>query len=641
MVGKRETFGHIQDRLSSVTNPLSHAASYGYDAAGRISAAADANGSSFAFAYDILGRLASATAPDGQTTYAYDLAGNLTTVEGPQTKLQFGYDAAGRVTATSAQDKIANLGGAFTYTYDAAGNRLAMTASGYTWSYSYDALNRPVTITAPGGTQFQFTYDAAGRRTRMDMGAAVAADYVYDAANQLTGITYRRKADNAVIAQVGYTYDTAGNRATMADDFGAHTFGYDDLHRLTSAVHPSSGALSVQSEAFAYDAVGNRTSDAVRSGYAYDAANRLNSDSQDTYAYDNNGNLTAKTRTSDNAQTTYVYDAQNRLTQVARGTTDTATYRYDALGRRIAKTVTHNGATVADKHFIYDGEDIAFVTDAAGALKAMYTHGPGTDEPLMLRKGASDYFLLADGLGSIIAIADQTGNIAERTQYQAYGRPVFKNEVTGSTSSWSQTGNLYSYTAREWDAETGLFYYRARYYAPDTGRFIQKDPIGFAGGDPNLYAYVNANPINHYDPSGLFLYPWENAVSIIGGTELQRLAMQIVLNRVFRTRRGRELEDMIRGPWYRHGHPISLEINCAGVLGATGDTIFIDSAEALRLSIETSSGPRIPSLTGIVAHELGHAVTGTRDTGINMMDNVSQNENPIIQELGFSARIKY
>ncbi|MFA5162848.1 MAG: RHS repeat-associated core domain-containing protein, partial [Elusimicrobiales bacterium] len=491
-----------QGRLASVTDPLNHAAAYGYDAAGRISAAADANGSSFAFGYDILGRLTSATAPDGQTVYSYDLANNLTSIEDPRTKLQFGYDAAGRVTATSAQDKIANLGGAFTYTYDAAGNRLAMTASGYTWSYSYDALNRPVTITAPGGTQFQFTYDAAGRRTRMDMGTAVAAEYVYDAANQLTGITYRRKTDNAVIASVGYTYDTAGNRAAMTDDFGAHTFGYDDLHRLTSAVHPSSGALSVQSETFAYDAVGNRQSDAVRAGYAYDAANRLNSDSQYTYAYDNNGNLTTKTRASDNAQTAYIYDAQNRLTQVNLPSGYSETLRYDATGRRIAKTITHNGETIREQHYIYDGEDIAFVTGADGALKATYTHGPGTDEPLMLRKGASDYYLLADGLGSIIAIADQTGTVVERAQYQAYGKPVFRNEITASTSSWSQTGSLYSYTAREWDAETGLFYYRARYYAPDTGRFIQKDPIGFNGGDTNLYAYVYNNPGLYRDASG-------------------------------------------------------------------------------------------------------------------------------------------
>ena len=61
----------------------------------------------------------------------------------------------------------------------------------------------------------------------------------------------------------------------------------------------------------------------------------------------------------------------------------------------------------------------------------------------------------------------------------------------------------YGFTGREWDKETGLYYYRARYYDPKGGRFIGKDPIGFNGGDVNLYRYVSNNPVNWRDPSGL------------------------------------------------------------------------------------------------------------------------------------------
>lgn len=38
---------------------------------------------------------------------------------------------------------------------------------------------------------------------------------------------------------------------------------------------------------------------------------------------------------------------------------------------------------------------------------------------------------------------------------------------------------------------------------PKLGRFTAKDPIGFAGGDTNLYAYVMNDPINLTDPLGL------------------------------------------------------------------------------------------------------------------------------------------
>ena len=49
---------------------------------------------------------------------------------------------------------------------------------------------------------------------------------------------------------------------------------------------------------------------------------------------------------------------------------------------------------------------------------------------------------------------------------------------------------------------TGLYYFKARVYAPSLGRFLEPDPIGFAGG-LNLYAYVGGDPINFTDPTGL------------------------------------------------------------------------------------------------------------------------------------------
>jgi hypothetical protein len=53
-------------------------------------------------------------------------------------------------------------------------------------------------------------------------------------------------------------------------------------------------------------------------------------------------------------------------------------------------------------------------------------------------------------------------------------------------------------------------YYRARYYDPGVGRFISEDPIGFDGGDPNLYRYVGNSPINFTDPSGLMFEEFLN-----------------------------------------------------------------------------------------------------------------------------------
>ena len=85
-----------------------------------------------------------------------------------------------------------------------------------------------------------------------------------------------------------------------------------------------------------------------------------------------------------------------------------------------------------------------------------------------------------------------TGTVAAEYTYDAFG------QIT-------QTGPLqqpFGFTGREFDAESGLYYYRARYYDPALGMFIQSDPIGFAAGDLNIYAYVGNDPANWSDPSG-------------------------------------------------------------------------------------------------------------------------------------------
>ena len=45
----------------------------------------------------------------------------------------------------------------------------------------------------------------------------------------------------------------------------------------------------------------------------------------------------------------------------------------------------------------------------------------------------------------------------------------------------------------------------ARDYDAETGRFTAKDPLGFGGGDTNLYGYALGDPVNLADPTGLIL----------------------------------------------------------------------------------------------------------------------------------------
>jgi RHS repeat-associated protein len=104
-------------------------------------------------------------------------------------------------------------------------------------------------------------------------------------------------------------------------------------------------------------------------------------------------------------------------------------------------------------------------------------------------------FYHADGLGSMTELTDGSGTVVQRYSYEAFGA------LLASRGTVTQP---YTFIARELDPETGLYHYRARTYDPTTGRFLQEDPVGFEGGDYNLYRYVLNDPVNLVDPFGLF-----------------------------------------------------------------------------------------------------------------------------------------
>lgn len=165
----------------------------------------------------------------------------------------------------------------------------------------------------------------------------------------------------------------------------------------------------------------------------------------------------------------------------------TASFIYDSFGRRTGKTV--NGTTT---NFVYDGLNPVQEKNGATVTANLLT-GLGIDEFFTRADGGGVRALLPDALGSTVALGDGTGVLQTQYTYEPFG---FVSQ-TGAASTSS-----YKYTGRE-DDGTGLMYYRARYYHPRMQRFISEDPIGFRGGDVNLYGYVRNNPVNLTDPQGL------------------------------------------------------------------------------------------------------------------------------------------
>ena len=91
-----------------------------------------------------------------------------------------------------------------------------------------------------------------------------------------------------------------------------------------------------------------------------------------------------------------------------------------------------------------------------------------------------------------MALTDGSGSVQTEYTYEPFG-----NVTTAGTSST----NTFGFTGRENDG-TGMNFYRARYYDPRLQSFLNQDPIGLSAG-PNLYAYVQNNPLALADPVGL------------------------------------------------------------------------------------------------------------------------------------------
>ncbi|MFN0138455.1 MAG: RHS repeat-associated core domain-containing protein [Pyrinomonadaceae bacterium] len=162
-------------------------------------------------------------------------------------------------------------------------------------------------------------------------------------------------------------------------------------------------------------------------------------------------------------------------------------YRYDALGRRVSRGL---GYGKEQTKFTYDGQDV-LVDDNFGT-QTKYLNGEGIDNKLRATTGSTTSYFLADHLGSTNGLANSSGVLTASNSYDSFGNPTNTN-----------FSSRYQFTGRESDNFSGLQFSRARFYDPNLGRFISEDPIGFDGGDVNLYVYVKNNPARYTDPFGL------------------------------------------------------------------------------------------------------------------------------------------
>ena len=334
--------------------------------------------------------------------------------------------------------------------------------------------------------------------TQKTLANGVIETHTFDAAGRETKVEQRNAS--GVLSSFTSVYDNVNQRTSVSEAGGSATaYAYDDDGQLLSETRTGNHPYSI---AYVYDEVGNRTRKVegdLTTSYVYDDANELVSQetrdsshvvvSQGTSSYDANGNVTQQVE--DGQITSFIWNPQNYLMSVRAPDGSSESYAY--CGEGIRRTVTNASGL---RRFIRDGQNILLEADGNGATIRRYTHmGESWGALLSLHEGQSSRYYGFDGNANTRVLTDASGAVSDAYLYSAFGEEL---QMSGSSANPLRFGGEVGY----YRDEAERVYVRARHLDVSDGRWLSRDPIGFGGGDWNLYRYVGNDPTVLVDPSG-------------------------------------------------------------------------------------------------------------------------------------------
>ena len=475
---------------------------------GRVWQRTDRSGTTVCAGYDRFGRALDverhyAKGGKVRARYSYNLAGELKTAETGPFSLTYSYSPAGRLMAVST----------------AEGERLS--------SFGYNAQGNVCDETCPGGLHAFQSYDPvtrflAARSARYGGVLLHKAEYHFTAQGNLAAAAYETLGRDPLAGS--YTYDAHSRLIHTRMSQGA--FQADESH---------AGRLHSNETSVRETLSENMHKDELYADPPY---------VDETYEYDNSGNMIFFTRTGNilpsvtrsfeiaadsnrieaavinglrrvfsyhahggperlaNGQSAS-YDAFGRLSAVDSGEISEE-YVYDARGKRAVKTDSAGTRTV-----YFTGNSLAGdYTRRSGGCEMLKLSFGGMLNTVLLKSDTEAETLrqVTDQRGSVILTLDRAGNLLLHEAFSPYGEAIA--DETGGGMQETPPPALYRFAGREYDRATGLCYLGARYYSPEDGRMITPDDAAYAfpGGlsGLNLYAYCLDNPETFEDVSGNF-----------------------------------------------------------------------------------------------------------------------------------------
>jgi RHS repeat-associated protein len=342
---------------------------------------------------------------------------------------------------------------------------------------------------------YYYGYDKAGNRTSMfDENRALDTNYVYDVSDPTL-------------------YNSQGNRL---------------MYSYSTGLQLQGGGAVEEERWYSYDLVGNVRYVTQRINGDTAGSPPVNTDAQwftgTGFNYTTGGQIwiARKERWRLYNQNATPTSLRGHINQATHSYVSAMEYRYDsATERYMVRARDPQYLTVpqrSDGTLAVEGGEWH---DYNGGIYADYTMAMGANGPSVQEKSAQvpglaqyDYAAAANNkqhylhgnlIGTTEAVSGQRqgstgGAMVGRRVYSAFGEPV---SASGFDTRYGYAGAWDYQTAGSGDplADLDWLHVGARYYEPASGRFVQRDPIGIAGGR-NVYAYCRNLPTRYVDPSG-------------------------------------------------------------------------------------------------------------------------------------------
>lgn len=508
---------------------------YTYYPTGELKTQTDAKSQTVTFTYDQLGRPLTRVEAEGTTTFNYGTTGTganrnigrLASVYSPGSYSEvFTYDNLARLQSTTTNADAtayvvdnsynATTGLLETTTYPTSTSAVTGSRFKVKYEYEYGLLKRTRDFNTPATIYWeQVASNAAGQAVDEQLGNGL---HTYSAYDGITGLLGTRQAGSGNgVQNLTYQWDKVGNLTQRSDlRLGFYEgFYYDSLNRLD---YSKLNNVATPNLDVGYDALGNIKSKSGVGSYTYAPSgtnsirpHAVTAAGSNSYAYDNNGNMTTKNGSS---ITWYSYNLPNTINKGS----NSSQFFYGADRQRykqIAVTAAGGSLPAGTETTIYVGSLFEKVTKPSAVVEYKHYIMAG-GEPIAIRTLRSNStndtrYLHKDHLGSVDTITNESGGVVQRLSYDAFGKRRSATAWSGALAAadWTNIAAIThrAFTFHEQLDNVELVHMNGRVYDPDIGRFISADPFIQAplmSQSLNRYSYVMNNPLSLVDPSGYF-----------------------------------------------------------------------------------------------------------------------------------------